>query len=137
MRQIVASNPDHLKFLCDKIEYVPTVNMRGITLLSDGEPVLIVGYDGWTEGSVVMHQWAKEPRYFGRDILRAAFQYPFGAGLQVVFGQVRSDNPAALEADRKIGFSTVAVIPDAYGPGVDMHFLQLRRENCRWYNASR
>lgn len=133
MRQIIQSTPEQLAMLCDKVELVPTPNMRGITLLSDGEPVLIVGYDGWTPGSVVMHQWAKHPRYFGRDILKQAFHYAFNIGkCSTVIGTVRSDNPLALEVDRKIGFTPVAVIKDGYGVGLDLHILQLRRENCRW-----
>jgi RimJ/RimL family protein N-acetyltransferase len=134
VRNIRSSTPAELEKLCREVELVPTVNLRGVTLEVNGEAVLIVGYDGWTDGSCVMHQWAKHPKYFGRDILREAFRYAFGvAGLQTVIGTVRSDNPKALEVDRKIGFLTAAVVPNAYGPGVDLHLLHLPRHLCKWY----
>lgn len=134
MREIRASTLEELVKLCVQVELLPTANLKGITLLVNNEPVIIVGYDGWTDGSVVMHQWIKSPRYVGRDILREAFRYPFGiGGLQCVLGTVRSDNPKALELDRRLGFETAVVIPDGYGKGVDLHLLHLSRDKCRWY----
>lgn len=133
MRQILASTPDELAKLCVEVELVPTTNLRGITLLVDGEPVIIVGYDGWTSGSVVMHQWIKSPRYVGRDIIREAFRYPFETGgLNAVLATVRSDNQKALDLDRRLGFQTAAIIPGGYGTAVDLHILHLPRDQCRW-----
>lgn len=133
MRQIRASTLAELVKLCVEVELVPTANLRGITLLVDDEPVILVGYDGWTSGSVVMHQWIKSPRYVGRDIIKEAFRYPFEiGGLQSVLATVRSDNQKALDLDRRLGFQTAAIIPDGYGPGVDLHILHLPRHQCRW-----
>jgi RimJ/RimL family protein N-acetyltransferase len=133
MREIRQSTKEELEKLCREVQLVPTGNLRGISLIVDGEAVLIVGYDGWTDGSVVMHQWCKHPRYYGRRMMHEAFRYPFEiAGLQVVLGTVRSDNPRALEINRKLGFLTAAIIPNAYGPGVDLHLLQLPRHLCKW-----
>lgn len=134
MREIRASTPEELTRLCHHVSLMPTMQLRGITLLSHAEPVIIVGYDGWTDGSVVMHLWIKHPRYVGRDILREAFRYPFEiGGLQTVIGTVRSDNPEALKFDLGIGFQQAAVIPNAYGPGVDLHLLHMPRNLCKWY----
>lgn len=138
MRTIDAATDEQLTFLCQKLEIQPTSGMRGVALTVDGEAVLIVGYDNWTDGAVSMHQWAKHPKYFGRDILRESFRFAFEIGDKLVaVATVRSDNPRALAVDKKIGFSEVAVIPDAYGAGIDMHILQLRRDNCRWYRHGR
>jgi hypothetical protein len=102
--------------------------MNGIVLLVDGVAKVYVGYDGWTTGSVCMHILIEDPKAMGRDILRAAFDYPFRqCDRQVVIGVVRSDNPDALDFDRRVGFLTSSIIPDAYGPGVDMHILYLPR----------
>ena len=133
MRRIIAATDEHLALLCSKVEYVASPNMRGIALLVDDVPQIVVGYDGWTEGSVVMHQWISHPRYLGRDIIREAFRFPFSNGLRTVLGVVRSDNPEALRLDAGLGFLTAAVIPDAYGPGVDMHILHLPSHLCKWY----
>jgi RimJ/RimL family protein N-acetyltransferase len=133
MREIRQSNAEELEKLCREVQLVPTANLRGLSLIVDGEAVLIVGYDGWTDGSCVMHQWCKHPRYYGRRMMHEVFRYAFEiAGLQVVLGTVRSDNPHALEINRKLGFQTAAVVPDAYGPGVDLHLLSLSRHQCKW-----
>ncbi len=133
MREIRQSTPEELTRLCFHVQLMPSMNLKGLTLKSNGEPVIIIGYDGWTSGSVMMHQWIKHPRYVGRDILHEAFRYPFEiGGLQTVIATVRSDNEAALKFDHGIGFETVGIIPDAYGPGVDSHILHLPRHKNRW-----
>lgn len=137
MREIVAATPEHLTLLCKELDYLPAPNLKGIALLVDGEPVIVIGYDCWTDGSVSMHQWAKHPKYFGREILRESFRYAFEIGdKRVAIAVVRSDNPRALAVDMKIGFKPQTVIPDAYGLGVDMHILTLKRDECRWYKSN-
>lgn len=133
MHTIRASLPMELEKLCKEVELVPTENLRGITLDVDGEAVIIVGYDGWTDGSCVMHQWIKHPRYVGRKIIHEAFRFPFEvAGLQTVIATVRSDNEAALRFDAYLGFLPIGVIPNAYGVGVDAHILHLPRHLNKW-----
>lgn len=133
MRDIRQATPEELTHLCMQIHLMPTLHLKGITLLSNNQPVIIVGYDGWTDGSVVMHQWIKSPRYVGKDILHEAFRYPFQiAKLQTVIATVRSDNEAALKFDKGIGFEELCVIPNAYGPGVHSHVLHMPRHKNRW-----
>lgn len=132
-RDIRAATEDDLRFLAEAVEYVPTENFRGVVLWSGGQRRVVVGYDNWTDGSVTIHQWIESPRWMGRDILHEAFRYPFEiGGKQVVIGVVRSDNPEALLLDSKLGFRTRGIIPDAYGPGVDMHILSMSKHECRW-----
>jgi len=129
---IDASTAGELRFACFELQHYPTSELRGITYRVDGEPKLIVLFDNWTDNSVSMHQWCEHPKYFTRAMLRECFKFAFDHK-GIAIGTVRSDNPKALEVDRKIGFTPVAVIPDVYGPGIDMHILQLRRDDCRWY----
>jgi len=132
---IAASTYEEIATACRLLELHPTSEVRGITYTTDGAPRLIVLFDNWTEGSVTMHQWCEHPRYFSRAMLRECFKFAFGDKRTVAIGTVRSDNPAALEVDRKIGFETACVIPDVYGPGIDLHILHLRRDKCRWYKS--
>jgi RimJ/RimL family protein N-acetyltransferase len=133
MRQIVASTPQELEVLSDNLRMISTPNLRGVTLLVDGEPVIVVGYDGWTAGSAMMHLWIKHPQYVGRDIIREVFKFPFDqADLRVVMAQVESRNERSLSLCRRLGFTTAAVIRDGYGPGNDMHVLELHRDNFRY-----
>ena len=131
---IAASTDAEIAFACRELQHHPSYEVRGITYTKDGAPRLIVLYDGWTENSVMMHQWCEHPKYFTRAMLRECFKFAF-THKEIVLGTVRSDNARALEVDRKIGFEPVAVVKDVYGPGIDMHLLQLRRGDCRWYKS--
>lgn len=134
MRDIRRAADDELYAMCQHLEYVPSSGFKGITLTVDGKPSVIVGYDNWTTGAVSMHIWVIDPKAMGRDILREAFGYPFKqCDRAVVMGFVRSDNQKALDFDLRCGFVPVGEpIKDAYGPGVDMHILQLPRHQCKW-----
>jgi len=134
---IRASTYEELEFACTQLKYSPTSELRGLTYVSDGPPRMIVLFDCWTENTVTLHQWCEAPRYFSRQMIRETFRYAFEDGDKgIVIGTVRSDNPTVLRLDLGLGFETVGVIKDAYGPGIDMHILQLRRDNCRWYKPN-
>lgn len=131
---IAASTWDEITFVCRELQYRPTSEVRGITYHVDGAPRMIVLFDCWTENAVTMHQWCEAPRYFSRKMIREAFRYAFEiADKEVAIGIVRSDNETAMRLDKGLGFTEAAVIKDAHGPGIDMHILQLRRGECRWY----
>jgi len=133
---ITQSTYSELEFACHQLKYSPTAELRGLTYTSDGQPRMIVLFDNWTENTVTMHQWCEAPRYFSRSLIKESFRYAFGiGGKEISIGLVRSDNPVALRLDRGLGYTDVGVIKDAYGPGIDMHILQLRRDACRWYKS--
>jgi hypothetical protein len=117
-----------------KLELVLSPAAKGMAYEVDGAVRLVVIFDNWTDGAVQMHQWCEHPRYFSRTMIREVFRYVFGVcGKQVAIGVVRGDNPNALVVDAKLGFKLVGEIRDAYGPGIHMFILQMRRDECRWY----
>lgn len=119
-------------WLCDRIGYVPTPYMRAIGSVGpDGNLNGVVGFDGFNGASVQMHV-AGEPGWLDRAILRAAFHYPFVIlDCAVVLGIVPSGNTAALRFNQDLGFTTVAIIPDAHPDGA-LILMQMRREECKW-----
>jgi cytosine/adenosine deaminase-related metal-dependent hydrolase len=88
----------------------------------------MVGYDSWTDNACNMHV-ALDSRYATRPLLREAFKVVFDRlGKGVVFGAVRSDNPHALDFDKRLGFRELTVLRDAQAKGVHIHVLEMRRE---------
>lgn len=79
-----------------------------------------------------MHVAAFRPRWINRDLLWAAFHYPFvQLGVKKVFGQVPEDNTKALELNRNLGFKEETRIADVYPEG-DMVLMSMYKADCRW-----
>lgn len=119
--------------MCRYLDYHRTERLRGITKLSDGMPVVLLGFDDFAPNSVQMHVWIKEAQYFTRDFLRAAFSYPFEElNLGIVFTVVACNNELALNITRKAGFKRIVTVKDGYALGTDLAIQEMRRETCRW-----
>ena len=79
-----------------------------------------------------MHVAAIRSNWISKDLLWAAFDYPFNKlGVKVILAAVSSNNDEALKLDRHLGFVDKAYIEDAHIDG-DLVILAMRRENCRW-----
>ena len=98
----------------------------------NGELLGGVVYKDFTRESIAMHVAGFDPRWINKEMLWKAFDYPFvQLGCKTVFGPVPSYNTQALEFDRKLGFSQVAIVPGVF-PGGDLVVLAMKREDCRW-----
>jgi hypothetical protein len=99
----------------------------------DGERILgMVAFDGWQVNSCCMHV-ALEAPIAARRLLYPAFRYAFVLeGKGVVVGAVLSTNEKAIALNRHLGFSEVARGRDWCARGVDLVWMEMRRENCRW-----
>jgi hypothetical protein len=118
--------------LCDRIGLTPTPDLRCIgTVTSEGEIAGIVGYDGYNGASVMMHV-AGFGNWINRDILKAAFDYPFiKLDCKVVLGLVPSGNTEALKLNKHLGFKVITEIEGAHPDG-SLILMAMRREECRW-----
>lgn len=133
MSKIVTDRQDELvRWLCERIGYTPTPSIRAIgSVGSDNVLHGVVGFDGFNGASCQMHV-AGDPGWVNRAILHAAFDYPFNfAGCSVVLGVVPSGNAEALRFNERLGFRTVAVIPEAHPDGA-LVVMAMDREECRW-----
>ena len=84
----------------------------------------------------MMHTAAIVPNWISKDLLWAAFDYPFNKlKVKVILASVASTNEEALKLDRHLGFVDKAYIEDAHIDG-DLVILAMRRENCRWLDIN-
>ena len=99
----------------------------------DGVLAAVVGFCSFMPNACQMHIAAvDEVNWMSRDLLWAAFDYPFNKlGVKVILGQINADNADALRLNRHLGFKVVAEIPDAHMDG-DLVIMAMRKEDCRW-----
>jgi hypothetical protein len=99
----------------------------------NGNLAAVVGFCSFMPKACQMHIAAvDEVNWMSRDLLWAAFDYPFNKlGVSVIIGQVCGDNESALKLNRHLGFKVVAEISDAHMDG-DLVIMAMRREDCRW-----
>jgi L-amino acid N-acyltransferase YncA len=92
----------------------------------------MVGFDRWTENAAEMHVACSSIGAV-RALLRPAFSYLFEeTGRRIALGTVSGNNAQALKFDRHLGFREVHRVKDGHSAGVDIVFLEMRREECRW-----
>lgn len=116
------------EYLRERIGLPWSTDFRAFARVVDGRIIGAVGYEGFNGCSCRMHM-AGEFGWMNRETIQKAFRYPFFIlDLPMVFGIVPSGNTAALEIDRKFGFTQLLYVPGAHADG-GLHFLQLTREN--------
>lgn len=123
---------DHYPWILERAGLILTQGFKALEAV-DGDRILgMVGYDGWLPNACSMHVAIEEPIAI-RRLVRPAFRIPFVEfKLQVVIGAVLSTNTKALALDEHLGFTVKGRIPDAWAPGVDLIFLSMRRDQCRF-----
>jgi RimJ/RimL family protein N-acetyltransferase len=84
-----------------------------------------------------MHLAGTGKRWMDRELLFAAFDYPFNQlELNVVLGLVDSSNEDAINLNTKLGFRTAHRIVDGHPDG-DLILFEMRREDCKWLRGKR
>ena len=124
---------DHYSWICERARLVVTPGFQALEAVArDGRILGMVAYDGYRPNSVNMHM-ALDWRSAARHLLRPAFHGAFvELGRGIVYGQVLSSNPRSLALCLHLGFREVARLKDAWEPGVDIHLVEMRRDECRW-----
>lgn len=104
----------------------------GIALERDGELVVGIMYDGYTEASISMHSRCDDPKATTREFYRIIFDYPFNQ-LKVKRATVivSTANERAQQIDERLGFVREAVLKD-YFPDGDAIIYYMNKEQCRW-----
>lgn len=132
---IVCSNPEHAARICDaaQIVYNPYADQVIARVENDKlyGGVVFQNYTG-RGGSIQMHMAGFVPNWANRDMIWAAFDYPFNQlGCKKVFGPVRASQTETVEIDRRLGFEVEAIIEGVF-PDEACFVLALAREDCRW-----
>ena len=137
MRRVITDNQDYLKAWITGV--LGTQFSNYATFIGqeiDGEVKAVVAYDNIMDKSCMMHTAAIVPNWISKDLLWAAFDYPFNKlKVKVILASVASTNEEALNLDRHLGFVDKAYIEDAHIDG-DLVILAMRRENCRWLDIN-
>ncbi len=131
--RLIIDDESVYRFLCTQgVELARAADQQGIGLERDGELVGGVMYEGFNGHNIWMH-CAGIGRWITRDLLKAAFAYPF-IQLDVlnVWGWVDASNTKARRLDEHLGFSQQAVLAGAAKDGGDVIIYRMTREECRF-----
>jgi len=102
-------------------------DLRVIGLLRDDNTVAAgVGFNGWQDRSVWMHVAFDTAHSMTRDLLRAAFEYPFiRCGKDAVYAQIDKGNKECLRLVRRLGYQEI-------GKTIDCVLFEMKADDCRW-----
>lgn len=92
----------------------------------------VVGYDHFTGKCCQMHIAGTGKLWMTRELLFAAFDYPFRElNLNVVLGVTDSSNKEAIRLNTKLGFRRAHVVCGGHPDG-DLIIFEMQRADCRW-----
>lgn len=99
---------------------------------STGKLVGVVGFNGFC-GQVCWIHMAGDGNWISRELLRAAFHYPF---VQVpvvqLFGAVAGDNFKALKLNKHLGFQVLYRVRNGWAGGIDLVVHSMSAAECKW-----
>jgi L-amino acid N-acyltransferase YncA len=125
-----------VNWLCERITLAPTSYIQCIGSVIGGRIKGVIGYDGYNGASIQMHV-AGEPGWFTKDVLQAAFDYPFNVcEVNMIIGLVPSGNEDAIRFNTHIGFKTVSTLVGAHPDGA-LLLMTMERRECRYLNRNR
>lgn len=129
---------DHYGWIAERARLAIGSEFQALEALhADSRIVGMVAFDSPTPNSICMHVALEHPAA-ARHLIVPAFRAAFiDLDRRIVYGQVLSNNPRALALDLHLGFREVARLRDAWAPGVDKIWLEMRREDCRWLDVRR
>lgn len=89
-------------------------------------------YDNCYKNSTQAHICILEPLIIRSGFLELVYRLGFGPDREYAYGQVLSDNEKAIKLNKHMGFTEKCRFEDAYAPGIDVIFMEMKRENCRY-----
>ncbi len=102
------------------------------TLFSMDAVSVAVAYNCFVGRTCCMHTVIQRPEGVTPRVVREAFEFPFlVANCEAVLALVDSENDAALDFDKRLGFREIATVPHG-GPVADLVILRMLRGECRW-----
>jgi hypothetical protein len=123
-------------WLRSRIGLVHTPDLRCIGNVLNNRLAGVVGYDNYNGSSVMMHS-AGDGNWLTKEMLYAAFDYPFKVcKVNMIIGLVPSGNTDAIKFNRHIGFIVETVLDGAHPDG-SLFVMTMRREKCRYLTRRR
>lgn len=126
----------HYPWIIERAGVTASMGFRAIEAIgNDGRIHGMMGYDSWTDNSVVMSIALENPACF-RHLIHDAFIYPFiQCGKGVVLCTVRATNERSRKLTEHVGFRLAHRVKDGIAVGEDLLLYEMRREECRWIPA--
>ena len=125
-----------VNWLCDRITLAPTSYIQCLGSIIGGRIRGVIGYDGYNGSSIMMHV-AGEQGWFTKDVLQAAFDYPFNVcKVNMIIGLVPSGNVDAIKFNTHIGFKLETTLVGAHPDGA-LLLMTMKRGECRYLNRKR
>lgn len=108
-----------------RLPWSSDLRMLGL-LRDDGTIAAAVGYNSWTENACWMHVAFDSAHSMTRNLLRAAWEYPFvNCGKAAVYGLTPKNNDEALAFNKRMGWRQIAET-------VDCLMFEMTAQECRW-----
>lgn len=93
---------------------------------ADGTIAAAVGFNAWQTDSCFMHVAFDSAHSMTRDLLRAAFEYPFvKCGKGAVYALIGKENDECLRLVRKLGYRDLHQT-------IDCVMFEMLSAECRW-----
>lgn len=136
--RVQAAPPAHFDWLVQRTGAALTPGARGVEAVdAHGRILGMLVFDAWTRSACTAHMAVDTPIAW-RRLLPAGLDYAFHqAGKRLVLGVIPGHNPRSLAMARRIGFQVTHRARDGWDTGVDLVFLELRREDAHWLNAEK
>jgi hypothetical protein len=100
---------------------------------ADNKIEWVIGYTAFIGKTCQMHMVNLKGGYTPKGLLFGAFDFPFNyCGLEKVFGIVNSNNTAAIEYDRKLGFKEALRFEGMHDNDGDLVVLHMDKADCKW-----
>lgn len=102
-------------------------DLRTIGLMrNDGTVAAAVGFNAWQTDSCFMHVAFDTAHSMTRDLLKAAFHFPFiGCGKGAVYALIGKENQECLRLVRKLGYREIQQT-------IDCVMFEMLASECRW-----
>lgn len=133
MRYVTTENQDELRAWVERIlgQKMPQ-EATFIGQIKNDWIVAVVAYYAFTQNSCAMHIGSVGDNWMSKDLLWAAFDYPFNKlEKKVILATLDAENEEAVRLNRHLGFHEEVVIKDAHETG-DLMIMTMRKENCKW-----
>lgn len=128
--------PCDLQTVREHLPYIMTETTRGITAINKGtnEPLAFFLVDGWTRVSVTVHMVIINSMVLRHGWFETMANYVFTkCGKDRMYATVSENNNNSLSLCKKFGFVELIRLKDLFAEGVDCIFMEVKRENCRFW----
>jgi len=135
---VVANTPElkniAIQILLNEIGVQPCGDLQALFWANKEQQIeWVIGYTAFIGKTCQMHMVNLKGGYTPKELLKAAFDYPFNqCGIEKTFGIVNSNNVKAMEYDQKLGFTEAKRFEKMHDDGGDIVVFEMNKADCRW-----